>query len=180
MGGFHADALVKYEHQMSAFNGDATLNEDASYTVDVLGGSFETGYRFAGQSFYLQPRARLSYAHAWAGSFADGSGMSIDLENSQTLVGEAALRYGARVALKGVDADFYVEAGARHEFLGETEAEVSGLSYTHELPGTSGLVAGGVTVPLLADKLSLVVESSYAKGEDTEEFTATGALRVMY
>jgi hypothetical protein len=37
-----------------------------------------------------------------------------------------------------------------------------------------------VSVPLLEDKLSLVVESSYAKGEDAEEFTATGALRVMY
>jgi outer membrane autotransporter protein len=180
MGGFHADALLKYEHQRSEFNGDATLNEDASYTVDVLGGSFETGYRFAGQSFYLQPRARLSYAHAWAGSFADGGGESIDLENTETLVGEAALRYGARVALKAVNADFYVEAGARHEFLGKAKAEVSGLSFTHELPGTSGLVAGGVSVPLLEDKLSLVVESSYAKGEDAEEFTATGALRVMY
>jgi hypothetical protein len=42
-GGFYADALMKYEYQLSAFNGAATLDEDAPYKVNLLGASFETG-----------------------------------------------------------------------------------------------------------------------------------------
>jgi hypothetical protein len=68
----------------------------------------------------------------------------------------------------------------RHEFLGETEAEVSGLIYADALPGTTGFVSGGVAVRLLEDKLSLMLEAGYAKGDEAEEMTATVAVTLIY
>jgi outer membrane autotransporter protein len=177
-GGFYADALMKYEHQTSAFKGEATLNEEAAYRVDLLGGSFKAGYRFASEHAYFEPGARLAYVHAWTGSFEDGSAETVDLKNAESLVGELSARLGVR--LPHILTDFHVDAGMRHEFFGETEAEVSGLSYTHELPGTVGFISTGLTMTLMEDKLSLVLESGYAKGEHAEEITATGALRINY
>lgn len=68
----------------------------------------------------------------------------------------------------------------RHEFLGNTEAEVSGLLYSDALPGTAAFVSGGLAASLFGDKLSLSLEAGYAKGEEAEEITATGAVRLIY
>jgi outer membrane autotransporter protein len=76
--------------------------------------------------------------------------------------------------------DLYMEAGVQHEALGDTEARVSGLSFVDELPGTIAFLSAGVAVNLIPNKLSLVLDAGYAKGDAAEEFTATGALRVMY
>jgi hypothetical protein len=46
--------------------------------------------------------------------------------------------------------------------------------------GTVGLLSAGMIMTLIEDKLTLVLESGYAKGDDAEEITATGALRVIY
>ena len=76
--------------------------------------------------------------------------------------------------------DVHAEAGVRHEFLGTMEAEVSGLIYTDALPGTAAFVAGGLSARLLDDRLLLSLEAGYAKGEDADEITATGAVRLIY
>jgi outer membrane autotransporter protein len=128
----------------------------------------------------VQPRLRVSYAHGWASDFADSSGEEIDLKNAGRLLGDAAARLGFRPGDEARVSDIYAEAGVRHEFLGETEAAVSGLVYKDALPGTTAFVSGGLAVRLLQDKLSLLFEASYAKGDAAEELTATGALRLMY
>ena len=109
--------------------------------------------------------------HAWAGSFREASGQTIELENAASLAGEIGTRLGAQVQ----SADLYLDLGVRHEFLGETEAEVSGLSFTQELPGTVAVAATGVAISALDDLLSIEVEASYAKGPEAEELSGTAA-----
>jgi len=87
-----------------------------------------------------------------------------------------AARLGARLGA----ADLYAEFGLSHEFLGESRAEVSGLTFTNERPGTAGQISAGASLPLLQDKLVWSVDAGYALGPDSEEFTATTALRVAY
>jgi hypothetical protein len=96
-------------------------------------------------------------------------------------LGETAARLGFRPGgdEAGVS-DIYAEAGVRHEFLGTMKAEVSDLIYTDALPGTAAFVSGGLSARLLEDKLVLSLEAGYAKGEEVEEITATGALRLVY
>jgi hypothetical protein len=63
--------------------------------------------------------------------------------------------------------------GIRHEFLGEQEAEVSGLTFTHDLPGTMGFLATTLEVEIIEDSLTLIVRGEFAKGSDGEEFTGS-------
>jgi hypothetical protein len=175
-GAYYADAIGKFEHQSADYRGLSTGDEDAAFTVDLLGLSLETGYRFSFERAYLQPRLHLAYAHAWAGGFTDVSGAVIDLRQADSLAASMAARVGAPLGA----ADLHAELGVRHEFLGETRAEVSGLTFTDELPGTAGQISAGVSLPLLQDKLVLSVDAGYVVGPDGEEFTATTGLRVAY
>ncbi len=119
---------------------------------------------------------RLNYAQAAATSLEDASGERIDLEAAESLAGEAAARLGLVLG----SGEIYVDGGMRHEFLGETEAEVSGLTFTDALPGTSGFVSGGLLLRMIEDKVLLSLEAGYAKGDEAEEFTASAALRLVY
>jgi outer membrane autotransporter protein len=123
------------------------------------------------------PNARLTYLHAWAGSFADDSGVIIDLENAESLRGELALRLGKELWKGGIDGSATLEAGVRHEFLGETEATVSGLSFTDQLPGTLGLLAASIDLTL-AESLKLGLRGAYAKGDQAEELSANLTLDI--
>jgi outer membrane autotransporter protein len=75
--------------------------------------------------------------------------------------------------------DLYLDAGFRHMIRGETEAEVSGLTFTHELPGTVGLLGAGLRVSLL-DRLSLTLDASYARGREAEELSAALSLTLNH
>jgi hypothetical protein len=64
----------------------------------------------------------------------------------------------------------------RHEFLGEQAAEVSGLTFTHDLPGTMGFLATALEVEIIEDSLTLIVRGEFAKGSEGEEFTGSFGL----
>jgi outer membrane autotransporter protein len=179
-GAFYGNAIIKYEHQWIDYRGAATGDEAAPFEAGVAGVSLESGYRFAFDQAYVQPRARLSYAHAWLSSFDDSSGETVDLRNAESLLGELGARLGMSLPRAWGVAHVHLDAGLRHEFLGNTRAEVSDLVYTRELPGTVGVVAAGAAMTFLEDKLSLLLDAGYARGEEAEEVTAAAGLRVMY
>ncbi len=177
---FYGNAIIKYEHQWIDYRGAATGDEAAPFEAGVAGVSLESGYRFAFDQAYVQPRARLSYAHAWLSSFDDSSGETVDLRNAESLLGELGARLGVSLPRAWGVTHVHLDVGLRHEFLGNTRAEVSDLVYTHELPGTVGVVAAGAAMTFLEDKLSLLLDAGYARGEEAEEITAAAGLRVMY
>ena len=176
LGGFYGNGIVKYEHHWAELHNEATSGAGAPFELDIWGGSLESGYRFPFERSYVQPRLRLNYAHAASSSLEDASGGQIDLGAANSLTGEVAARLG--VALGASEA--YLDGGVRHEFLGETEAQVSGLTFADALPGTSGFVSGGLLLRMLDDKVLLSLEAGYAKGDEGEELTANAALRVVY
>jgi hypothetical protein len=79
---------------------------------------------------------------------------------------ESTLWSGATLGAASLD------VGIRHEFLEETEAEASGLTFTQELPGTAAFFAANLDIVLLEDTLSLGLRGEYARGEETEEIGA--------
>jgi hypothetical protein len=72
-----------------------------------------------------------------------------------------------------INTDAQYSQGIRHEFLGEQEAEVSGLTFTHDLPGTMGFLATALEVEIIEDSLTLIVRGEFAKGSEGEEFTGS-------
>ncbi len=137
-GAFYANAIAKYEHHWAKVKSVAMDDGGSSFGIDLLGGSVESGYRFALEGAYMQPRLRLNYVHAASTSFEDASSTQIKLNSAESFAGEAATRLGFPLE----SGEIYVDGGLRHEFLGEAEAMVSGLSFSDALPGTSGLHCG--------------------------------------
>jgi hypothetical protein len=97
---------------------------------------------------------------------------AIDLENADSLSGELAARWGL--------AAFHLDLALRHEVSGQTSAEVSGLTFSDELPGTVIRMASGLDWSLLDGMLNVSLDAGYAKGNDAEELSATAALRFSY
>src|SRR5690606_4870848 len=121
-----------------------------------------SGYRFdlTPDGLYLQPQAQLSYAHAGDDSFTDDSGVKIKLEEADSLRGRLGARIGqelrttAGAAAEPVRGNFYLEAAVNQEFLGETEAKVSGLTLEQELPETTFEIGAGIDIALPKDGIS--------------------------
>jgi trimeric autotransporter adhesin len=177
-GALYSEAVAKYEHHWASFSGDSTDGEDSPFDVDVIGASLEAGVRFAAASFAAVPRVRMSYARALAGSFEDASGAEVGLADSESLRGKAALRFDNNLWDGGTLGIASLEAGVRHEFLGEQEAEVSGLTFTHELPGDVFFAAFNLDIVLLEDAMALSLRAEYAKGEEAEEYGASLSLKL--
>src|SRR5687767_12950033 len=99
-----------------------------------------------------------------AGSFEDMSGETVDLLDGESLRGELALRLESTLWSGASPGTASLDAGVRHEIIGETKAEVSGQIFTHELPGTTGFFATTLDIALFEELLSLGVRTEYAKG----------------
>src|SRR5215211_7235686 len=100
----------------------------------------------------------------------------VELSDGDSLASEV----GARVGTPLPHGELYLDAGVAHEFLGEMQADVSGLTFSNDLPGTVGLVSAGLTTRAAEDRLLLTLETGYAKGPEAEEFTATGNFWIKF
>jgi len=136
----------------------------------------EAGHRLAVGPLGVRPYARMAYAKALAGSFADASGVEVDLENDESLYGQLGTRFAAPLQY----AEIYLNAGVKHQFLREAEATVSGLTFTSDMPGTQGLIAAGVQAMGAEDQLLLTVETAYAKGADASELSGSFNMELKF
>jgi outer membrane autotransporter protein len=186
-GPYYLDALVKLDWLDGSYNSEA-VSTDGDLSLPVFGLSLQSGYRFdlTPNGFYLQPLAQLSFAHAGADSFKDDSGAKVELEDADSLRGRLAARIGQELSTtagaraRPVTGNFYLEAAVNQEFLGETEAKVSGLTLEQELPETTFEIGAGIDIALPKDGVSFIVDADYTFGEDADGITATGGLRITW
>lgn len=186
-GPYYLDALVKLDWLDGSYN-SAAVSTDGDLSLPVFGLSLQSGYRFdlTPNGFYLQPLAQLSFAHAGADSFKDDSGATIELEDADSLRGRLAARIGQELSTtagaraRPVTGNFYLEAAVNQEFLGETEAKVSGLTLEQVLPETTFDIGAGFDIALPNDGVSFIVDADYTFGEDADGITATGGLRITW
>lgn len=186
-GPYYVDALVKLDWLDGTFN-SAAVSQDGDVSLPVFGLSLESGYRFdlTPDGLYLQPQAQLSYAHAGDDSFTDDSGVKIKLEEADSLRGRLGARIGqelrttAGAAAEPVRGNFYLEAAVNQEFLGETEAKVSGLTLEQELPETTFEIGAGIDIALPKDGISFTVDADYIFGEEADGVSATGGFRLTW
>jgi hypothetical protein len=57
---------------------------------------------------------------------------------------------------------------------------VSGQTFTHELPGTAAAVSTGLDLALPERQVAFTLAAGYARGDEGEELTATGGLRLWW
>jgi outer membrane autotransporter protein len=175
-GGFYGDVIAKYERHSAKFAGTATADEQTPFGIDLFGLSLEAGQSLGLGSLAMQPYARIAYAKALAGSFEDSSGVEVDLEDGESLHGQLGTRFTAPLGY----AQIYVNAGVKHQFLGETEATVSGLTFTNDMPGTQGLIAAGLHAMAAEEQFLLSFETAYAKGADASELAASFNMELKF
>ncbi|WP_162917342.1 autotransporter outer membrane beta-barrel domain-containing protein [Dongia deserti] len=186
-GPYYLDALVKFDWLDGDYNSE-NVSEDGDVEIPVIGLSLETGYRFdlTEGGLYLQPQAQLVYAHAGGDSFTDDSGAEIKLEDADSLRGRLGLRIGQELSTTAgaraepVKGNFYFEASVNQEFLGETDARVSGRIIEQELPDTTFEVGAGFDIALPKDGVSFTIDADYIFGDDAEGVAATGGIRISW
>jgi outer membrane autotransporter protein len=112
--------------------------------------------------------------------------VKIKLEEADSLRGRLGARIGqelrttAGAAAEPVRGNFYLEAAVNQEFLGETEAKVSGLTLEQELPETTFEIGAGIDIALPKDGISFTVDADYIFGEEADGVSATGGFRLTW
>jgi outer membrane autotransporter protein len=182
-GPYYLDALVKFDWLDGNYRSEL-VNDDGAVELPVFGLSVETGYRFdlTQGGLYLQPQAQLSYAHVGGDRFADDTGAEIRLEDADSLRGRIGARLGQELWSDsgGAKGNFYLEASAAREFLGETEANVTGLAIEQALPETRFEVGAGFDIALPKDGVSFTIDADYVFGDEVDGVAATGGLRISW
>ena len=182
-GPYYLDALVKFDWLDGNYRSEL-VGDEGDVELPVFGVSLETGYRFdlTQGGLYLQPEVQLSYAHVGDDRFADDTGAEIALEDADSLRGRIGARLGQELwsdtgAAKG---NFYLEASASQEFLGETEANVTGLAIEQQLPETRFEAGAGFDIALPKDGVTFTLDADYVFGDEVDGVAATGGFRINW
>ena len=187
-GPYHMDALVKFDWLDGSYSSDA-VSGGGDVELPVFGVSLSTGYRFdlttsetGGLS--LQPIATLDYAHVGGDSFRDDSGATVELMEMDSLRG----RLGAKLVQQllpnedgtGPVGSFYLSGGVAQEFLGQSEARVTGVTLTQELPQTTLELGAGFNLALPEEGVSFTFDTSADFSEGEDNYAATGGVKFTW
>jgi len=178
-GGLHVD-LVARADLLDAHLAAPLSGTDDSTRLTTLGGSIEIGYRAELGGLYLEPQVQLAYAHSWSGDLEDGSGAAIELDGAGSLRGRVGARVGGPLDLGGWQVKPYLEANLHHEFLGEAEVTVTGVTAASDLGGSFGSVGGGFETEALGEHLSLYLDVDYLFGENTRGVAGIVGARIAW
>ncbi len=187
-GPYHMDALVKFDWLDGDYSSDA-VSGGGDVQLPVFGVSLSTGYQFdltqsAGGGLSLQPVASLDYAHVGGDTFRDDSGSTVELQEMDSLRG----RLGARLVQQllpsedgtGPVGNFHFSAGVAQEFLGQSEARVTGVTLTQELPQTTFELGAGFDLALPEEGVSFTFDTNADFSEGEDNYAATGGVKFTW
>lgn len=145
---------------------------DGSYDNTAFGLSAEVGYHWkVSDVFFVEPQAELAYGFVMGDDFNTSSGVKVEQDDFQSLVGRLGARIGA--AFPENAGTFYLQASVNHEFLGDNDFDAAYRGYskqhfTSELDGT--WISYGVGLQLNAtNDLSLFGSLTRANGDDYQD-----------
>ena len=114
--GQYSDLIVKGTHLSSEYDTNGSTADHGKLSGWGANFSLEAGQNLqVAQSISIEPYARLTYGHLWAGSFTSSNGISNKMDGRDSLVGSLGLRYNKK--LEGGNR-LYAKAAMHHEFSG--------------------------------------------------------------
>ncbi len=180
-GPFYLDGVAKLDWADGTFVAPASSTE-AEVTRVTAGISLETGYTYMlDAANFLEPQLQLAYSHSWGDSFRDGAGVEVTLNDNDSLIGRLGFRAGT-VVKTGTRGRFapYLQASVLHEFLGDSAASVSDLTFDASLQGTSYEVGLGAHAADLASNLSVYTDLLYRFGDEVQGVKGLIGLRYSW
>lgn len=180
-GPFYLDGVAKVDWADGTFVAPASSTR-ADVTRVTAGVSLETGYTYMlDAANFVEPQLQLAYSHTWGDDFRDGAGVEVTLDDNDSLIGRLGVRAGT-VMKTGGRGRFapYLQASVLHEFLGESAASVSDLTFDASLEGTSYEVGIGAHAADLASNLSVYTDLLYRFGHDVQGVKGLVGLRYSW
>lgn len=143
--GFYSDIVLqlgRYEQEISGFDNTGIGKSNADYGTWGYGASLEVGHMFAfGEEvddrqwfnhYFIEPQLQLAYFHALGESYTTSTGLKVDQDNADFLIGRAGFVLGKKFnygTIDDLDKRYFQIAfigGIKHEFIGGDQY----ISYT--------------------------------------------------
>ncbi len=149
MGGLFVNALVKYNGdkiQMGSILPVSVTNLSAH----TYSGVVEAGYRFGGESFFVEPIASIDYQRTTLDNFG-AFNSTFNFRNYDSELGKAGVRFGGRMGtFGGATVAPYFAILAEHEYRGQNGFTFSNggfaLNYADDRRGTFGHATAGLNL----------------------------------
>ncbi len=137
--GPYADFVFKYDHLKTNYNvieSGTGFTDSGDFSSDVLSLSGEFGWKFANsEGWFVEPQVQLQYSYMTDDDYTTSSGIKVNLDDVNSLIGRAGVRLGRDFEVSGSPVTAYLRADVMHEWLGDQDiraADESGsLSYTY-------------------------------------------------
>lgn len=138
-------------------------HSSAAYKTWTDSLSAEYGYRKQlPDSWYLEPQAELTYGHINGVNYTTTSGLSVNQEAIDRLIGRIGVETGR--SFNHGNSTYYATLSALHEFKAQENLQVGTLRYSEDMSGTWGELLLGYSTKMSDHSSSFVnVEKLFGK-----------------
>lgn len=181
----YVDLVLKYSHLKSNFDYQNRLGTVGHGAVShgAWSASAEYGREFSiGNNNFIEPQGQLVYTHIDQADYRTSSGLQVQQDNINSVIGRAGVRVGHRFE-ENSNNDIYLKADLLHEFSGDRHVTIQGRDATlvSKQDGKDSWVTYGVgtNIQLTEDNNSrfyLDVEKS-AGGDINTQWQVNAGLR---
>ncbi|CNH88395.1 autotransporter outer membrane beta-barrel domain-containing protein [Yersinia bercovieri] len=144
----YVDLVLKYSHLKSNFDYQNTLGTAGygSASNGAWSASAEYGREFSiGSGNFIEPQGQLVYTHINKADYTTSSGLKVQQDNINSVIGRAGVRVGHRFD-ENSNNDIYLKADLLHEFAGDRNVTIQGKDATlvSKQDGKDSWIAYGV------------------------------------
>lgn len=140
--GFYTDAVAKYSRLKNKFNVQDSQSNNVSGNGSSNGISFslEAGKKFslnrAGNGFYIEPQAQLSFSHQNSTDITASNGLKVDLGSYNSTLGRTSAIVGYEISGENTAVNVYLKTGYVREFDGDVDYKLNGSTEQHSFKGS--------------------------------------------
>ncbi|HDS3817680.1 autotransporter outer membrane beta-barrel domain-containing protein [Morganella morganii] len=183
--GFYVDGIAKVSRLKNKFSVSDSQNNNVSGDGSSTGVSLsaEAGRKFslsrAGNGFYIEPQAQLTYSHQDSTGIHASNGLKIDLGSYDSTIGRAGTLIGYETTTGDSQINVYLKTGFVREFQGNTDYKLNGSREAHSFKGNWWNNGLGISANI-SKKHTLYAEADSSTGNRFDQYQINGGYRFSF
>ncbi len=183
--GFYVDGIARASRLKNKFSVSDSQNNNVSGDGSSTGVSLsaEAGRKFslsrAGNGFYIEPQAQLTYSHQDSTGIHASNGLKIDLGSYDSTIGRAGTLIGYETTTGESQINVYLKTGFVREFQGNTDYKLNGSREAHSFKGNWWNNGLGISANV-SKKHTLYAEADSSTGNRFDQYQINGGYRFSF